>query len=190
MNNDEIISAIVEELTIAYIALGRNISKENAIVVASSLHRALKFNDVDEVHGAFRRAKNIADIPTQRVLGEALTNHRAETTAYKSMPQRNVPAVGYDGAKLVKNDEVTYMKATQRLYGIYLEMDEATARQIVQDFEANPKNKSFVEYQKKWLRDNGTKYRLQTSRSCQMKAERDALNAERRETFKTKEKTK
>lgn len=179
MNNDEIISAIVEELTIAYIALGRNISKENALVVASSLHRALKFNDVDEVRDAFRRAKNIADIPTQRVLGEALTNHRAENTAYKA-PKRNVPAVGYDGAKLVKNDEVPYMMATQRLYGIYLEMDEPTARQIVRDFEANPKNKSFVEYQKKWLRDNGEKYRLQTLRSCQMKAEREARYAERK----------
>lgn len=179
MNNDAIISAIVEELTIAYITLGRNISKENALVVASSLHRALNFNDVDEVHDAFRRAKNIADIPTQRVLGEALTNHRAENTAYKSRPQRNVPAVGYDGAKLVKNDEIPYMMATQRFYGIYLGMDEATARQIVRDFEANPKNKSFVEYQKKWLRDNGEKYRLQTLRSCQMKAEREARYAER-----------
>lgn len=179
MNNDEIISAIVEELTIAYIALGRNISKENALVVASSLHRALKFNDVDEVRAAFSRAKNLADIPTQRVLGEALTNHRAENTAYKA-PKRNVPAVGYDGAKLVKNEEVTYIKATQRLYGICLEMDEATARQIVREFEAYPKNKSFVEYQKKWIRDNGEKYRLQTLRSCQMKAEREARYAEGR----------
>ena len=176
MNNDEIISAIVEELTIAYIALGRNISKENALVVASSLHRALNFNDVDEVRATFCRAKNIADIPTQRVLGEALTNHRAEHTAYIP-PKRNVPAVGYDGAKLVKNDEIPYMMATQRLYGIYLEMDETAARQIVRDFEANPKNKPFVEYQKKWLRDNGTKYRLQTLRSCQMKAEREARYA-------------
>lgn len=176
MNNDAILSAIVEELTIAYIALGRNISKENALVVASSLHRALNFNNVDEVHDAFRRAKNIADIPTQRVLGEALTNHRAEHTAY-TPPKRNFQAVGYDGVKLVKNDEVTYMKATQRLYGICLEMDEATARQIVREFEANPKNKSFIEYQKKWLRDNGTKYRLQTLRSCQMKAEREARYA-------------
>lgn len=174
MSNDEIISAIIEELTISYIAMGRNVSKENALVVASSLQNALKFNDVDEVRDTFRRAKNIADIPTQRVLGEALTNHRAENTAYKSRLQSNVPTVGYDGAKLVKNDEASYMMATQRLCGIYLEMDEATARQIVRDFEANPKNKSFVEYQRKWLRENGGKYSLQTLRSCKMKAEREA----------------
>lgn len=175
-DNNVIMAEVVKELTIAYLAAGRTVSKENVLVVAASLQDALNFHDIYEVRGAFMRAKDMADVPTQMVLKEALSNHRAEHTAY-TLQQRNVPAVGYDGAKLVKNDEIKYMKATQRLYGIYLGMDEVTARQIVRDFEANPKNKSFVEYQKKWLRDNGGKYRLQTLRSRQMKAEREARYA-------------
>lgn len=70
--------AIYRELYLSYTQAGRVIPT-TLNVVSESLERTLGFTDVDEVHEAFRRARDMADIPTQRVLKEALTNHRAES---------------------------------------------------------------------------------------------------------------
>lgn len=71
-------NAIYEELYLSYTQAGR-VVPTTLNVVSESLERTLGFSDVEEVHETFRRARDMADIPTQRVLKEALTNHRAES---------------------------------------------------------------------------------------------------------------
>lgn len=84
MNNEEIANAVVNELTIAYMQAGSKIGTANALDVAKSICESLDFKDADEVKAAFRRAKMMQDIPTQRTLAEALANHRAETYSQTS----------------------------------------------------------------------------------------------------------
>lgn len=79
MSDEEIANAVVNELTLAYMQAGSRISTANAIDVAKSICESLDFKDAVEVKAAFRRAKMVQDIPTQRTLAEALANHRAET---------------------------------------------------------------------------------------------------------------
>jgi antitoxin component of MazEF toxin-antitoxin module len=87
MNNEEIANAVVNELTLAYMQAGSKIGSSNALDVAKSICESLDFKDADEVKAAFRRAKMMQDIPTQRTLAEALANHRAETyTQTSSLP--------------------------------------------------------------------------------------------------------
>ena len=69
---DKIVTAIHEQLALSYAQAGRVIPT-NVAIIAASLQDALQFNDVEEVHNAFRRARDMADMPTQRVLKEALT---------------------------------------------------------------------------------------------------------------------
>lgn len=84
MNNEEIANAVVNELTLAYMQAGSKIGSANALDVAKSICESLDFKDADEVKAAFRRAKMMQDIPTQRTLAEALANHRAETYSQTS----------------------------------------------------------------------------------------------------------
>lgn len=84
MNNEEIANAVVNELTLAYMQAGSKIGSANALDVAKSICESLDFKDADEVKAAFRRAKMMQDIPTQRTLAEALANHRAESYSQTS----------------------------------------------------------------------------------------------------------
>lgn len=151
-DNNVIMAEVVKELTIAYLAAGRTVSKENVLVVAASLQDALNFHDIYEVRGAFKRAKDMADVPTQMVLKEALRNHQRE---------RGTRGVGYDnaapkqitseGTRRLKEGEGWYVAATHCLAGFYDGMDKERAQAIVDEFEANPNNKSLVEYQRRWI---------------------------------------
>lgn len=91
MTNEELAAAIVSELTLAYMQAGSHISADNALQVAKSYCEEMDFRDLTEVHEAFRRAKTVADIPTQRTLSEALKNCRAETLT----PKTDAPAIEY-----------------------------------------------------------------------------------------------
>lgn len=73
-----IIDIIKEELTYSYAQSARVINSEAIVGVSENLARDLHFNDKSEVREAFRRAREIQDVPTQRTLSEALKNHRAE----------------------------------------------------------------------------------------------------------------
>lgn len=84
MNNEEIANAVVNELTLAYMQAGSKIGSANALAVAKSICESLDFKDADEVKAAFRRAKMVQDVPTQRTLAEALANLRAETYSQTS----------------------------------------------------------------------------------------------------------
>lgn len=88
---EEIHDAIYKELVLSYTQSGRVIPTTLA-VVSKSLTESLKFSNVEEVHEAFRRARDMADIPTQRVLKEALTNHRAENYGAIAQDERKVIA--------------------------------------------------------------------------------------------------
>lgn len=88
---EEIHDAIYKELVLSYTQAGRVVPTTLA-VVSRSLTGSLKFSTVDEVHEAFRRARDMADVPTQRVLKEALANHRAET--YRD-PEAERKAIAY-----------------------------------------------------------------------------------------------
>ena len=88
---EEIHDAIYKELVLSYTQAGRVVPTTLA-VVSKSLTESLKFSDVEEVHEAFRRARDMADIPTQRVLKEALANHRAENY---SDPEAERKAIEY-----------------------------------------------------------------------------------------------
>lgn len=73
-----IIDIIKEELTYSYAQAARSISSESIVNVSENLARDLGFSDEAEVREAFRRAREVSDIPTQRTLSEALRNARAE----------------------------------------------------------------------------------------------------------------
>lgn len=142
--DNKIVTAIHEQLALSYAQAGRVVPTSVAII-AASLQDALQFNDVDEVHNAFRRARDMADIPTQRVLKEALTNHRRE-----NMPQP-APAIVYEKDKPVTLEQKQYMFATSALCGI-LPTTVPNAREIIAAFEGDPKNGSFAKEQRAWCR--------------------------------------
>lgn len=63
---------IAEELTMSYVQAGRHISGENVAIVASALSKSIDFRTESEVREAFNSARNSSDIPTQKVLAEAM----------------------------------------------------------------------------------------------------------------------
>ena len=83
---EDIVTSVSEELTLAYIQAGKHIDSANVLIVAKSLCENIPFADSTEVHEAFRRSKEVQDIPTQRTLSEALRNHRAEAPAPSTAP--------------------------------------------------------------------------------------------------------
>lgn len=150
---DKIVTAIHEQLALSYAQAGRVIPT-NVAIIAAALQDALQFNNVEEVHNAFRRARDMADIPTQRVLKEALTNHRRE-----NLPQPNVEMIedNRPGNKIPTNEEVTYMMATHSVCGTGPKI--TNDREIIAKFEADPKNAECVAYQRAWLKKNIRLYR-------------------------------
>lgn len=150
---DKIVTAIHEQLALSYAQAGRVIPT-NVAIIAASLQDALQFNNVEEVHNAFRRARDMADIPTQRVLKEALTNHRRE-----NLPQPNVEMIedNRPGKKIPTNEEVAYMMATHSVCGTGPKI--TNDREIIAKFEADPKNAECVAYQRAWLKKNIRLYR-------------------------------
>lgn len=145
---DKIVNAIREQLILSYTQAGR-VVPTTVGVVATALQDALMFNDVEEVHNAFRRARDMADIPTQRVLKEALTNHRRE-----NLPQPKVEMIDDNrpGKKIPTNEEVTYMMATHSVCGTGPKI--TNDREIIAKFEADQKNAECVAYQRAWLKKN------------------------------------
>lgn len=82
--------AIYKELVLSYTQAGRVVPTTLGIV-SNSLEKALGFSDSQEVHDTFRRARDMEDVPTQRVLKEALKNHRAENFGGES----GTPSIEY-----------------------------------------------------------------------------------------------
>lgn len=150
---DKIVTAIHEQLALSYAQAGRVIPT-NVAIIAASLQDALQFNNVEEVHNAFRRARDMADIPTQRVLKDALTNHRRE-----NLPQPKVEMIedNRPGKKIPTNEEVAYMMATHSVCGTGPKI--TNDREIIAKFEADPKNAECVAYQRAWLKKNIRLYR-------------------------------
>ena len=150
---DKIVTTIHEQLALSYAQAGRVIPT-NVAIIAASLQDALQFNNVEEVHNAFRRARDMADIPTQRVLKDALTNHRRE-----NLPQPKVEMIedNRPGNKIPTNDEVTYMLATHSVCGTGPKIKND--REIIAKFEADPKNAECVTYQRAWLKKYMRLYR-------------------------------
>jgi len=85
---EALIQRIVAELTVCFVQAGRNVD-ERIDVLAASLEDALKFNSVEEVMEAFKRAKMIDVIPNQKSLYEALKNYREEVVKYKPKLDRS-----------------------------------------------------------------------------------------------------
>lgn len=154
---DKIVNAIREQLILSYTQAGR-VVPTTVGVVAAALQDALKFSNVEEVHNAFRRARDMADIPTQRVLKEALTNHRQETTP-PPKPETLIED-GYVGHRQPTNEERAYIFATQSACGIGPIVDND--REIIAQFEADPKNAEFMEYQRGWLKNYIRKLKVET----------------------------
>ena len=75
---EKIIATVLEELNYSYAQSGKSIATETAVSIASRMSDDLRFSDESEVREAFRRAREIQDVPTQRTLSEALRNARAE----------------------------------------------------------------------------------------------------------------
>ena len=162
--NFDIVNAIHQELTLSYTQAAR-VVPSTIDVVAASLADALDFSDVQEVHDTFKRARNMEDIPTQRVLKEALRNHRAE-----NIPQ--APAISYgtsEDTRPVTKEEKDYIYAWWHLHGTRIPwLDDEKAKGIVTAFEADPKNREFVNDQNGWTHvsaDNVMKYGTSTMRT-------------------------
>lgn len=141
---------IAEELTMSYVQAGRHISGENVAIVAKSLEAALDFDSEDEVHATFTRARDMEDIPTQRVLKESLRNHRAE-----NIPQPRTPFLTEgtsEDTRPVTNEEKDYIFAWWHLHGTRMSwLTDERAHEIVSKFESDPKHKEFTTYQNtKW----------------------------------------
>ena len=107
---EEIHDAIYKELVLSYTQAGRVVPTTLA-VVSKSLTESLKFSNVEEVHEAFRRARDMADIPTQRVLKEALANHRAENY---SDPEADRKAIVYSDPREAWLPKNPVMRAINR----------------------------------------------------------------------------
>ena len=63
---------IAEELTLSYVQAGRHISGDNVTIVANALANSIDFRTEYDVREAFKISRNTADIPTQKVLTEAM----------------------------------------------------------------------------------------------------------------------
>lgn len=160
--NFDIVNAVHQELTLSYTQAAR-VVPSTIDVVAASLADALDFSNVQEVHDTFKRARNMEDIPTQRVLKEALKNYRAENTP-------NPPAIGYGRGKderPVTEKERNYIMAWWHLHGTrfpFLTDDEA--RRTVESFER--KDPEFASYQRKFThvaQENVDRYGIITCRA-------------------------
>lgn len=147
---DKIIDSIVDDLTLSYTAACRTVPT-TVRVIATSLQTALNFASPDEVHFAFKRARDVADIPTQRVLRDALDNHRAEVGKYETPKAQGVRAIACEATRPLTEDERHYIVAwwqvhagirpsTLDRYGIRRQsMTDGQAWDIVGTFEkANP----------------------------------------------------
>lgn len=154
---DKVVNAIREQLILSYTQSGR-VVPTTVGVVAAALQDALKFSNAEEVHNTFRRARDMADIPTQRVLKEALTNHRQETMP-PTRPETLIED-GYVGHRQPTNEERAYIFATQSACGIGPLVDND--REIIAQFEANQKNTEFIEYQRGWLKNYIRKLKIET----------------------------
>lgn len=142
---DKIVEAIHQQLILSYTQAGR-VVPTTVGVVAAALQDALQFSNVEEVHNAFRRARDMADIPTQRVLKDALTNHRHETTP-ENKPER---LIGHDdksvhiGKRIPSEKQRRYFWAVHSLTSPFIHVENAW--QIISEFEADPRNKEYVDY--------------------------------------------
>ena len=154
---DKVVNAIREQLILSYTQSGR-VVPTTVGVVAAALQDALKFSNADEVHNTFRRARDMADIPTQRVLKEALTNHRQETMP-PTRPETLIED-GYVGHRQPTNEERAYIFATQSACGIGPLVDNDS--EIIAQFEANPNNTEFIKYQRGWLKNYIRKLKIET----------------------------
>ena len=154
---DKIVNAIREQLILSYTQAGR-VVPTTVGVVAAALQDALKFSNENEVHNAFRRARDMADIPTQRVLKEALTNHRQETTPPPA--RETLIEDDYIGHKIPTSEQRAYLWATHSICGTIPKIKND--REIIAQFETNQKNAEFVEYQRGWLKNYIRKLKIET----------------------------
>lgn len=157
--------AIAEELTLSYMQSGRHLPKENIVIVARSLSEALDFRNEQEVHDVFNRARDMADVPTQMVLKQAMHNIRAENI-------QQAPAISYgtsEDTRPVTKEEKDYIYAWWYFHGTKASwLTDEQARKIIDDFESNPKHREFVNYQNGWTHvaaDNMTNHGAATMRT-------------------------
>jgi hypothetical protein len=157
--------AIAEELTLSYMQAGRSITSENVVIVAQSMARALDFHDEQEVHDVFKRARDMADVPTQMVLKQAMQNHRAENASQATYITYGTS----EDKRPVTKEEKDYIYAWWHLHGTRIPwLDDEKAKCIVTAFEVDPKNREFVNYQNGWTHvsaDNVMKYGTSTMRT-------------------------
>lgn len=158
-------AVIAEELTVAYLQAGKHLDEATIIIVARSLSNAIDFENEEEVRGSFLTARDIADIPTQRVLKDALKEYRM-----KHAPV--APSIGYgtnEDTRPVIKDEKDYIFAWWHFHGTKASwLTDEQARKIIDDFEADPKHREFVNYQKGWThvaQENVDRYGIVTCRT-------------------------
>lgn len=137
--------AIAEELTLSYMQAGRSVTGENVVIVAQSLARSVDFESVEEVRESFKRARDVADVPTQRVLKDTLKSYRMEKAP-------NTPAIGYGTSRderPVTEEERNYIMAWWHLHGTRFPfLTDEEARRTVEAFER--KDPEFASYQRKF----------------------------------------
>ena len=163
---DNITRAIHDELVLSYTQSARVVPTTVA-VVAASLRDALGFADEEEVHRTFTKARDMADVPTQRVLKEALNNYRQEHRAYLPVHEER-KMIESVGSMPCSNELARFFMAAQALAGLYMNMDLNEAKRIVDEFKADPKNAEVVEYERRWImnykKKNAKKIELYRSR--------------------------
>ena len=84
MDNNDITTAIQNELAICYEHIGRK-APESLPIISASLQEAIKFSSPEHVHKVFMRAKDIESIPTQKTLKECYRNYSEEVLKYREV---------------------------------------------------------------------------------------------------------
>ena len=158
--NFDIVNAVHQELTLSYTQAGR-VVPSTIDVVAASLADALDFSSVQEVHDTFKRARNMEDIPTQRVLKGIVATIREKQTSNRN-------AITWQ--PVITKEQYDYIYAWWHLRGTKMAwLTDSQAEEIVDRFESAPKNKEFKEYQhRNWTHvaaDNVMKYGTATMRT-------------------------
>ena len=92
MDNNDITTAIQNELAICYEHIGRK-APESLPIISASLQEAIKFSSPEHVHKVFMRAKDIESIPTQKTLKECYRNYSEEVLKYREVG--NAQAIEY-----------------------------------------------------------------------------------------------
>ena len=114
---EDALTAIHQELVLSYTQAGR-VVPTTVDVMARSLEDSLHFSDAAEVHRVFKKARMVADVPTQRVLKDCMDSVRQEVPQAIGVDRKQIEGVDSREAWLPRNpllQKINLAEAIKRL---------------------------------------------------------------------------